>query len=107
MKAPSISVILLASILGLLRTSLGTRGADWPMLGRDGTRNAVSPEVGAPTIWCIEQRDDSGRLIRAPRGIRWTAPLGSQTYSSSVVSSGLLWIGTNNSRPGVKASEAF
>ncbi len=99
MKASSIAVILLASVAGLLLTSLGTRGADWPMLGRDGTRNAVSSEVGAPATWCVEERDDDGHLIRGRRGIRWSAPLGSRTFSSPVVSSGLVWIGTNNVRP--------
>ena len=77
------------------------------MLGRDGTRNAVSAEVGPPIMWCIEQHDDDGHLIRGPRGIRWSAPLGSQTFSSPVVSNGLVWIGTNNSHPGSKPGEAF
>ena len=29
---------------------------DWPMLGRDGTRNSVSPEIGGPTFWSVENR---------------------------------------------------
>ena len=73
--------------------------ADWPMLGRDGTRNGVSAEVGAPTQWSVEERED-GRLIRETRGVRWSAPLGSETHSSPVVSGGLVWIGTNYVRPG-------
>jgi hypothetical protein len=76
------------------------------MLGRDGTRNGVSSEVGAPTLWCVEECSD-GRLIRGPRGIRWSARLGSQTHSSPVVSGGLVWVGTNNMQPGVKADEQF
>ena len=73
--------------------------ADWPMLGRDGTRNGVSPERGAPTVWSVEERKE-GRLIRESRGVRWAAPLGSSTYSSPVVSDGLVWIGTNESQTG-------
>jgi hypothetical protein len=65
--------------------------ADWPMLGRDGTRNGVSAEVGAPTQWSVEERDGD-RMIRKSRGVLWSAPLGSQTHSSPVVSGGLLWI---------------
>ena len=107
MNAPRIAVILLTSLFGLLLTSLDARGADWPMLGRDGTRNAVSSEVGPPISWCVEERNDEGHLIRSPRGIRWTAPLGSQTFSSPVVSNGLVWIGTNNSHPSSKPGEAF
>ncbi len=78
--------------------------ADWPMLGRDGTRNGVSAEVGAPTLWSIEERKDD-RVIHESRGVRWTAPLGSQTHSSPVVSGGLVWIGTNSLRPGGDARE--
>ncbi len=76
--------------------------ADWPMLGRDGTRNGVSAEVGAPTQWSLEERKDD-RVIRAARGIRWSAPLGSQTHSSPIVSGGLVWIGTNTAKAGVEA----
>src|SRR4051794_18105918 len=69
---------------------------DWPMLGRDGTRNSVSAEAGAPQTWCIEERDSkANRLIRPARGVRWSAPLGLTTFSTPVVSSGLVWIGTN------------
>ena len=75
--------------------------ADWPMLGRDGTRNGVSAEAGAPTEWSVEARTEDGRVSRVSRGIRWSAPLGSQTHSSPVVSGGFVWIGTNSSKPGV------
>ncbi len=74
---------------------------DWPMLGRDGTRNGVSPERGAPTVWSVEAREE-GRLIRETRGVRWAAQLGSQTFSSPIVSSGLVWIGTFQAPSGEK-----
>lgn len=35
-----------------------TVAADWPMLGRDGTRNGVSAEDGAPIQWSLEERMD-------------------------------------------------
>ena len=75
--------------------------ADWPMLGRDGTRNGVSPERGPPTVWSIEAREE-GRLIRETRGVRWAAQLGSSTFSSPVVSDGLVWIGTHQPPAGEK-----
>lgn len=72
---------------------------DWPMRGRDGTRNAVSPEKNPPTMWSVEEHSGD-RLISESRGVRWSMPLGSETYSSPVVSGGLVWIGTNKSNAG-------
>ncbi len=79
---------------------------DWPMLGRDGTRNSVSAETGAPTFWSVENREKNN-VLRESRGIRWSAPLGSETHSSPVVSDGLVWIGTNNPRPNFQAAESL
>lgn len=81
------------SVAGLCRWSTA---ADWPMLGRDHTRNAVSTETNSPTHWSIERRED-GSVIDACRGLRWSAPLGFQTHSTPVISGGLLWVGTSNS----------
>lgn len=68
---------------------------DWPMLGRDGTRNAVSPESGAPTDWSIGVLNpDTGRWDGSSH-VLWTAKLGRQTHSTPVVSGGLLWVGTS------------
>src|SRR5262245_16095027 len=51
-------------ILTLLFTSTLVRGADWPMFGRDRTRNAASLETGAPVTWQVEVRDKSGTIAR-------------------------------------------
>lgn len=72
-----------------------TLGADWPVLGRDGSRNCVSPEKGAPTQWTVAVSED-GKVTGKLRGIRWAAPLGAQTHSSPVVSGGLIWVGTSS-----------
>ena len=95
--------------LALLFAAVAVRGGehgtrfvvadDWPMLGRDGTRNAVSIEAGAPLLWNIEERNET-QVTRDSNGIRWAARLGSQTHSSPVVSGGLVWIGTNSQHPG-------
>lgn len=95
------SVVLGLLLLGSgLMHPLPTQGADWPMLGRDGTRNAVSSETGGPTLWRVEERSEK-LVIRPSYGIRWAAPLGWQTYSSPVVSGGLVWIGTTSVKQGV------
>jgi outer membrane protein assembly factor BamB len=65
---------------------------DWPMFGRDGTRNAVSPEKDPPTSWYVEGKRRTN--------IKWEADLGNgANCSSPVVAGGLVWIGTNNARP--------
>lgn len=58
---------------------------DWPMLGRDFTRNPVSPELNAPIDWDI----DSGR------NVKWTVKLGSYAFPDPVVANGFVWVGTN------------
>ena len=87
------------SILLLLAISTSVTDAeDWPMFGRDATRNAVSPEKNAPTDWDVGEFDrKTGRWVKAKaRNIKWTAQLGSQTMGDPVVAGGLVWVGTNN-----------
>lgn len=71
---------------------------DWPQLGRDQTRNAVSPETNAPVRWQLQRPGRAGKTQPA-LNIRWTAQLGSSTFASPTVAGGLVWIGTNNYRP--------
>lgn len=97
-------VVAGALVLGGLSEFGVTRADDWPMLGRDGSRNSVSAERGAPTDWSIEEREGE-RLIHAARGVRWLARLGAMTTSSPVVSGGLVWIGTNNWRPDMQTGD--
>src|SRR5687767_2552103 len=63
--------------------------ADWPMLGRNQTRNAVSDERNAPIEWDL----------KTGRNIKWRAQLGSLAMSEPVVAGGLIWISTNNDLP--------
>lgn len=64
--------------------------ADWPMGGRDHTRNPVSPETGAPTDWQVKTAD------LPARNIKWSAKVGSRAIGGPVVANGLVWVGTNN-----------
>lgn len=59
---------------------------DWPMWGGSTERNMVSGETGIPASWDI----------KAKKNIKWSAPLGSQTYGNPVISKGKIFIGTNN-----------
>ena len=48
---------------------------DWPMLGRDKTRNAVSPEKNPRLEWGL----------KAGNNIKWQAKLGSLAFAALVV----------------------
>ena len=60
---------------------------DSPQMGISCYRNNVSAAENIPTNWDVA----SGK------NIKWSAKLGSQTYSSPVVANGKVFIGTNNS----------
>lgn len=94
MSIDSLRTIVAVSLVSVLFGGIEAAATDWPMLGRDGTRNNVSPDGRGPTFWEVEQRDDAG-VVSAARGIRWSAKLGTVTFPSPVVSGGLVWIGTN------------
>jgi outer membrane protein assembly factor BamB/precorrin-6B methylase 2 len=68
------------------------------MLGRDATRNPVSPEKGPPLRWQTEARDN-GFLLRPSWNLKWEAALGYGNVANPVVAGGLVWVGTNNARP--------
>ena len=94
-----LSLLLFVMILSI---PIPIRGEDWPMFGRDGTRNPVSPEQRSPTSWEIGTEDDSKppqRIKRTQRNIKWSANLGTMTFGDPVVSNGMIWVGTNNGYP--------
>ena len=70
---------------------------DWPMLGRDASRNAVSSETEAPLDWTTGSFDRrTGEWGGSPKNVRWWAGLGVGIYASPVISDGLVWIGANS-----------
>ena len=76
------------------------KSADWPVWGRDGTRNMVSDESGAPTEWEIGEMDENEVVdMSTTKGIKWVAKIGSQAYGNVTVGNGKVLIGTNNESP--------
>src|SRR3972149_8676222 len=79
----------LLMVAGLLACFAVARGeeprkpkkGDWPMWGGSPDRNMVSDEKGIPTKWDIKTKTN----------IKWTAPLGSQTYGNPVIANGKLF----------------
>ncbi len=62
---------------------------DQPQWGRRFSRNMVSDETGLAGSF----DPDTGE------NIKWIVPLGTETYSTPVISGGKVFIGTNNERP--------
>lgn len=66
--------------------------ADWPMFGGNPSRNMVNPlERNLPATWSVE----AGKF----KNIKWTADLGTRTFSTPVVAGGKVFVGTNNQKP--------
>ena len=63
--------------------------ADQPQWGQRHSRNMVSDETGLP----------DGFDPESGRNVKWTAALGTSTYSTPIIAGGRVLIGTNNSRP--------
>lgn len=70
------------SLIGELK--VGER--DWPQWGGSYLRNNVTDEPNIPIDWDV----DSGK------NVRWSVPLGSETYGNPVVANGKVYVGTNN-----------
>ena len=78
---------------------------DWPVWGRNSSRNSYSPAKGAPTSF------EPGKFkkgteevdLATTKNIKWVAKLGSQAYGNTTVSGGKVFIGTNNESPRDKA----
>ncbi len=77
---------LTACLASLLLASLAD---DQPQWGRGFSRNQVSDERNLPDTFNPE----------TGRNVRWTVPLGTETYSTPVVAAGRVFVGTNNERP--------
>ena len=70
----------------LLAPAATFSAADWPMLGRDRTRNAATTEGNPPVFWSVAEGAN----------IKWAGKLGTITWATPVVSQGLVWIGTTS-----------
>jgi outer membrane protein assembly factor BamB len=88
----------LVALTALLLASPAVCAADWPMLGRTPTRNAVSPEKNAPVHWQLEVRKNNF-LVQPAQNIKWVGQLGHRNFAPPVVAGGLVWVGTNNEQP--------
>jgi len=79
----------LAALLALFAGAASAGAGDRPQWGERHSRNMVSPETGLPDSFDPE----------TGRNVRWSAPLGTECYSTPVVAGGKVLIGTNNDQP--------
>ncbi len=63
---------------------------DWPMWGGTPSRNMVNSTTGIHLDFEPPVSGEGGKRVR------WTVPLGSQTYGNPVVAEGRVFVGTNN-----------
>jgi outer membrane protein assembly factor BamB len=85
---------------------------DWPMLGRDASRNALSPEKNPPLDWKVPVPASPAWKNRPAQeavggvNVRWSAEAGTACYATPVIHRGMVWIcaawGTyaGNGKPG-------
>jgi outer membrane protein assembly factor BamB len=93
--------LLALAVLGLPAAASAQGEGDWPMWGRDETRNMSSPTTGLPGTFV------AGEFIGATdeidfattKNVKWIAKLGSQSYGNPTVSGGYVFVGTNNDTP--------
>ena len=60
--------------------------SDWPMWGGTTHRNNVSAATNLPIEWDVKQGTN----------LRWTTPMGSESWGGMVVSGNHIFVGTNN-----------
>jgi outer membrane protein assembly factor BamB len=80
---------LLGSFAFILLALVPARAGDQPQWGYGFTRNQVSDEKNLPDTFDLE----------TGKNVRWTVRLGTETYSTPVVATGRIFVGTNNERP--------
>ncbi len=65
---------------------------DWPQWGGSTSRNNTPDGKNIPISWNVDTGDN----------IRWSMPLGSETYGNAVVANGKVYVGTNNGNGYIK-----
>ncbi len=60
--------------------------SDWPQWAGSHLRNNVTDQPNVPIEWDVE----------TGKNIRWSMPLGSETYGNPVIANGKVYVGSNN-----------
>jgi len=94
-------LLSVAGVLGVMVSGGLVLAEDWPMWGRNETRNMVSPAKNIPHDFDPGQFKGLTEEIdpTTTRNIKWIAKLGSQAYGNPTVAGGKVFVGTNNESP--------
>lgn len=80
-------VLLLAPAFAVLPPcAAGAEEPERAMFGNTPSRNMVSDETGLPSHWDVATGEN----------VKWTEPLGTQSYAGPLVAGGKVFVGTNN-----------
>jgi outer membrane protein assembly factor BamB len=101
-KKPLIAIVAIAIYFGASIATSTALAEDWPIWGRDASRNMVAPDAG-PIPHDFEPGEEIGRTGKidpeTQKHVKWIAKLGSQAFGNPVVSQGKILVGTNNESP--------
>jgi outer membrane protein assembly factor BamB len=86
---PTMKRNVLWCLLGAMCVGGFELNADQPQWGEAWSRNMVSPEKNLPDTFDP----------KTGRNIKWSVPLGTETYASPIIAGGRVYIGTNNGEP--------
>ncbi|MEM9444546.1 MAG: PQQ-binding-like beta-propeller repeat protein [Verrucomicrobiota bacterium] len=93
---------LFMQIICALWIAQSLHAEDWPMWGRDETRNMVSTTAKDLPVTFDAGKKKSGSEeidLTTTKGVKWVAKVGSQTYGNPSVAGGKVFVGTNNESP--------
>lgn len=95
------SALVLAILAPLSPLTSTAAAKDWPMWGKDFSRNMFSAETGLPDDFIAGEFGSGTDSIdmATTKNVRWIAKLGSQTYGNPTVANGRVYVGTNNDSP--------
>ena len=87
-----------AALLICLGAAAALAADDWPMWGHDASRNMVSADKDLPVSIDPGKPKEDGTidLSTVSKNVKWVSKLGTQTYGNPTVSSGKVFLGTNN-----------
>lgn len=98
--APTVKVDPAAPAVAAVSANPVLKAGDWNQWGGNSLRNNV-PIISGPVLtnWAPGEFDRKTGAWKSDKAenIKWVATLGSQTYGNTVVASGKVFVGTNNS----------